>query len=98
MDQVKEKRQDIRLPLDAEVEIHTPEHSVRAMVRDISLSGLFIRSAELLPIDTVCEVEVLLAADEQNANIKGRFRVVRQEEDARTGTRGMGFRFVALDE
>ena len=91
------KRRDTRLPFEVEVEIRTPEHTVRATARDISLSGLFVQSAELFPMDTICEVEVIQSSDEGDLSLDGRAHVVRQVEDPETGVRGMGLRFVGLN-
>ena len=93
----EDKRRDTRLPFDVEVEIRTPEHTVRATTRDISMSGLFVSCAELFPLGTVCEVEVALVSGERELSLNGQAQVVRQEEDPQAGVRGMGLRFMELD-
>ena len=98
MDPPEDRRQQPRLPFDVQVEIRTPDHTVRGTTRDISMFGLFVQSADLLPLDTLCEVEVVLSLDKQEQSIKGQVQVVRHVEDPQTGVRGMGFRFIGLDE
>ncbi len=95
MSNVADQRRDSRLPFDVEVEIRTPENVLRAKINDISLSGLFVHCAEFLPLDTLCEVEVLGASGE--ASLKNEAQVVRQVQDPATGIQGMGLKFLGLD-
>ena len=91
-----EKRRETRLPLDVEIEIRTPDHTVRAMAGDVSMSGLFVQSEEFFPIGTICEVKVVVSSGEQQLSMEGQAQVVRQVENPETGTRGMGFKFLGL--
>lgn len=100
MAQSAEKRQHPRLPIDlnVEVEITTPGGTVHGTIRDISLSGMFVNSAELFPVDVVCGVEIIMKTGAQEMRIKGHTQVARQVEDPETGDRGMGFRFIDIDK
>lgn len=100
MAQSEEKRQHPRLPIDleAEVEITTSDGKVCGVLRDISLSGMFVSSAELFPVDAVCDVEIILKTGTQEMRIKGHTQVARQVTNSETGDQGMGFKFIEIDK
>lgn len=93
----EDKRRDARLPFEVEVEIRTAEHLVRATTRDISLSGLFVSSAEFFPVGTLCDVQVEVHSGDHHMSMDGQAEVVRQQPNPDTGVHGMGLRFLEVD-
>jgi len=89
-----EMRRNNRLLVEAPVDIRSSDNTVRGTVRDLSLSGIFVSSGQLLPIDTPCEIEILMTTGSQELRIKGQTRVARIEENGKTGESGMGFSFI----
>ena len=98
MSSTQEKRRQSRLPFSVDVQIRTPEHTTTATTKDICTTGLFVREVEPFPLDTECEVEILLSSGDEELPIKARGRVVRQVEGLQEGLQGMGIKFVEMDD
>ena len=92
-----DKRGDTRLPFEVEVEIRADEQTLRATTRDISLSGLYVSTAEILAIGTLCEVQITGRSGSFEMSIDGQAEVVRLQPEPRTGAPGMGLRFLEVD-
>jgi hypothetical protein len=86
-------RHDTRLPFEVRVDINTPGHNVRGTSRNVSLSGLFINTEHTLPLDSICEVEIVLASGEPS--IKCMARVVRIVAEPEAG---LGMLFLDIDD
>jgi uncharacterized protein (TIGR02266 family) len=70
-----------------------PSQAIEAELVNISRSGMFVATADLLAVGTV--VEFAFKLDDGLLALRGRAEVVRQ---ATLDTVGMGLRFVGLDE
>ena len=70
-------RNHVRLPMDVQLEIRGPGHTVRANTKDISLSGLFVESSELFEVGTICEVAVIVTSGDSQLTITGKATVMR---------------------
>ena len=96
MTEIEEKRRQTRLHFSVDVEIRTAEGILRGKTNDICTTGLRIDEVELLPLNTVCDLDLKLSSGDMTLDIKGKGKVVRHiEEEDRIG---MGIQFVELDE
>jgi c-di-GMP-binding flagellar brake protein YcgR len=93
-----EKRRHDRLPIEAPVEIRAADNTLLGTVRDLSLSGIFVASGQLLPVDTTCQIEIIMHTGAQELRIKGQTRVARLQKNEETGESGMGFSFIEAEE
>jgi hypothetical protein len=88
-----ERRQSLRVDFKTEIILKTPSQSYRleGNSRDISQKGVYIYTAEEIPVETVCEVTLILtgAVPPITLNITG--KVVRKTED------GIGIEFKEMD-
>jgi c-di-GMP-binding flagellar brake protein YcgR len=90
----KEKRHHDRFDVDVKVEIRTNDGKVVGTVRDLSISGLFVYSEELIPVDTDCTIKITMNTGAQEMHMEGQTQVARLGKDEQSGEQGMGFRFV----
>ena len=65
--------------------------SSEADSKDICLKGIFIRTTKSLPIDTPCDLELVLSGASTNLSLAIKGRVIRQEPD------GLGIKFGGID-
>ena len=89
----EEQRRHPRLPVDTKIVIHTPKDVAHGKVRDISSSGMFANCEELLPVDSLCEFELIINTDAQELRIRGQSQVVRLERNAKPETRDWASEF-----
>ena len=81
----------VQVSLEAEV---TPELYLpfSAQVVNASLQGVYLRCDSLLPIGTICEVELLLSNQPPSRRIAAKAQVVRSDEA------GMGLKIIGVLE
>lgn len=77
----------MRVRLEAE-----SQPPIDGQIRDVSLQGLFVTCATLLPLGTVCHVVIALDAVDGTAAIRGRAIVVRVAAD------GLALHVTRLDD
>ncbi len=76
-----ERREFIRVPFQGEIEVRTPDRTVRASsTLDLSMNGIRIRTAEQPPPPgTACEVRVILSGADPAVTIEARGDIVRSD-------------------
>ncbi len=89
------KRKHPRLPFAATVEIQVGADSICGATRDISTTGFYLESLVMPPLDTPCQVNIVLANGEMTHTIEGEGKVIRHIQDAQR--QGLGVEFVNLD-
>lgn len=83
MGEKRERRMCTRTPFptDVTLRLKNVDTGIRAELRDISLSGMFVRIDQLLPVGTACTMEIRVTGKHSRLlleDIEG--EVVRQEE------------------
>lgn len=95
-----ERRRWPRIKLDARVVIAYPdvEKLISGPLSDISLGGLFIRTAALRPVGTRVTLKVMITREPLEFEVRGQVvRTVSVEQSRDTGaTPGMGIQFEDL--
>lgn len=88
-----ERREFYRVSPKMRVRLDAESHPViDGQIRDVSLQGLFVTCAMLLPLGTVCRVTIALDAADGTAAIRGRAIVVRVAAD------GLALHVTRLDD
>jgi len=89
----EEKRRKTRVAFEGEAVIRTMDEEITAPadIRDISMQGIFLRTAHQLHTDTLCDVEIMLTGASTRLSLKVKGQVVRSDED------GLGIEFKGVD-
>ena len=94
-DKIKDsdRRQSLRVDFITEINLKTPIKSYRleGHCRDISQKGIFIFTEEEIPIDTACEITLVLGGTAPAVKLDIVGKVVRKAPD------GIGIEFVEMD-
>ena len=90
------RKDDTRLPLDVRIKIIAGDQTLQGTTRDISLTGLYAEVRRLIPLGTVCRIELSAEEGARELTIGGDFEVVRHATDVDPS--GIGFRFLATVE
>lgn len=91
---VSEQRRSQRIRFSCQAVVHYgPDLSLSADVdtHDISLHGLFLKTSQLLPMDTRCEIEISLSGSTSSMLFLARGMVCRHDAT------GMAVNFTQLD-
>jgi len=88
-----ERRQSPRVEFKTEIVLNTPSQSYRleGSSGDISRKGIYIYTKEDIPVETVCEVKVVLSGAQPPVVIDVKGRVARKTDD------GIGVEFREMD-
>ena len=94
---MRERRRFARIPLSTQVRVTVPgiEERRQLLLENLSEGGLFIRTPSPKPVGTVLDFE--FSVRDGGEPIRGR-GVVRWTETDPEGNRGMGIKFLDLDE
>ncbi|MBI9086521.1 MAG: PilZ domain-containing protein [Desulfobacterales bacterium] len=89
----EEKRDKTRVKFKTQVAIRAGDMKItsEANSTDISLRGMFVRTDQVLPVDTACHVDILLSGSSSRLSIRVQGRVVREDRE------GLGIVFDSLD-
>jgi hypothetical protein len=90
---MENRRSKTRVHFETRVIIRTAETEIvsQASSRDISLKGVFVLTDRSLPVDTPCDVEILLTGSSTRLSIRVQGHVARQDGD------GLGIIFESID-
>ncbi len=95
MENVQERRRNLRVSFKTSVCIRPLHHDVPAIMsdhtRDISLRGLYCYTKEKLPVGTPCEVELRLSGSSSDLKLFMQADVVRSDE------KGLALQFNEVD-
>jgi len=92
-----ERRRHHRQSIELSLVYSSEALEIEVMTRDLSVSGVFVCTEVLDPVDTECELQILLDGAPA-LHVRG---IVRRVVDARQGSSepaGLGIEFVALGE
>ena len=88
-----DRREFYRANPKMRVRLEAESHpAIDGRIRDVSLQGLFVTCATLLPLGTVCRVTIALDGTDDAAAIRGRAIVVRVAAD------GLALHVTRLDD
>lgn len=83
-----ENRTRMRLPFKTKVQIKNgPDSLIKGEARDVSMSGLFVVSESIIPLESPCEVDFLIEGNSSQLRVKASAVVSRHDND------GFGVRF-----
>ena len=90
-----ERRREVRRPIEIPIVYSSAELEIEAMTRDLSLSGVFVRSDVLDPVGTACELEILIDGGPP-IHVRGMVRRVVEYEQKGNEPVGLGIEFVEM--
>lgn len=94
----REKRNRPRVDFNIETVFETENQVHRSdRCENISMSGIFLRTEDPLPVGTTGRITITLTCGESRLEIKGECRVVRQEAAGGEEMAGMGLEFTDID-
>lgn len=88
-----EKRRFTRFPFKtkARVTVTSGDMLLEGETENVSLKGVFLQTAVILPIREQVEIEIWMPDDPPESKVKAKALVVRHQED------GMGLEFAGMD-
>lgn len=88
-----ERRQSLRVDFTTEIILKTPSQSYRleGNSRDVSQKGVFIFTDEEIPVDTICEISLILSGSVPAVTLNITGKVVRKNDE------GIGIEFKEMD-
>jgi uncharacterized protein (TIGR02266 family) len=89
-----ERRRAPRIPCEAEIGAHSKSHFLTGRTGDLSVGGMFVATADPLPVGTLVTLGVVLEGGHR-AMIEAKVAWVRGPH---AGEEGMGVRFSALSD
>ena len=88
MEKKIDRRESFRMPFNAEVICHVNKKYFLGTVRDLSITGLFMKTTDCPPTASKCDIEIVLRGDHSRLRIdKLKGIVIRCEEG------GVGIQF-----
>jgi hypothetical protein len=90
-----ERRRDARRPIEIPLVYTSDELEIEVTTRDLSLSGVFVRSDVLDPVGTKCELEILIDGGPP-IHVRGIVRRVVEFEHQGKEPVGLGIEFIEL--
>jgi pSer/pThr/pTyr-binding forkhead associated (FHA) protein len=90
-----ERRRDVRRQIEIPIVYSSAELEIEVMTRDLSLSGVFVRSDVLDPVGTACELEILIDGGPP-IHVRGMVRRVVEYEQKGKEPVGLGIEFLEL--
>ena len=90
-----ERRRDVRRSIEIPLVYSSAELEIEVTTRDLSLSGVFVRSDVLDPVGTSCELEILIDGGPP-IHVRGIVRRVVEVEHVGKEPVGLGIEFIEL--
>ncbi|MDY0361063.1 MAG: PilZ domain-containing protein [Desulforegulaceae bacterium] len=91
--QTKERRQSKRVDFDTEIFLKTPSQTFRleGHTRDISQKGVYIFTDQDIPVDTICDIKIILSGSSPPVTLNIVGKIARKTSD------GLGVEFKEMD-
>ncbi len=88
-----EKRRNTRVNFKTNVVLKSDDFTIKAEANsdDLSLKGLHVQTAEDVPMDTLCDVELHLTGTTEDVTLNMKGKVVRKDDS------GIGVKFESID-
>jgi hypothetical protein len=89
MESTEDKRRRMRIQFETQVLLHFDDQdsALKASLKNISMSGIFVKTGEIIALHTPCRVEVILNATNSRLTMETEGMVCRHEDS------GLGIEF-----
>lgn len=84
-----DKRQRLRVDFKTSVALkfENPDQTLMAIMKNISMNGIFVETDQIIPLDKPCRIEVIITAPQSRLTIETHGFVSRHDPD------GLGVKF-----